>query len=76
MLAVMFVVGVYAVDIPDRPVPYAAYWIVVLGMVVWLCALAVKDMRHTRRVAARWRDEEAARGVPQASAARSTNAGT
>jgi len=56
--AVMFAVGAYAVDIPDRPGPYAVYWIVLLGMVVWLSALAVKDVRHTRRIVREWRERE------------------
>ncbi|MBI1827093.1 MAG: hypothetical protein HY287_14445 [Planctomycetes bacterium] len=56
--AVMFAVGAYAVDIPDRPGPYAVYWIVLLGMVVWLGVLAVKDVRHTRRIVQQWRDSE------------------
>jgi len=59
VLAVMFVAGVYVVDIPDRPVPYAAYWIVMMGLVVWLCTLAVKDALHTRRMVNRWREERA-----------------
>jgi sterol desaturase/sphingolipid hydroxylase (fatty acid hydroxylase superfamily) len=57
LLAVMFVAGVYVVDIPDRPLPYAVYWIIMLGMVVWLCALAVKDAMHTRRTYSLWRKE-------------------
>lgn len=57
-LSIMFVVGVWAVDIPDKPVPYAAYWIIMLGLTVWLCVLAVKDAFHTRRVYDRWRAEK------------------
>lgn len=58
VVAVMFAVGAYLVDIPDRPGPYAVYWIVLMGMVVWLGFLAVKDVRHTRRVVRKWRAEE------------------
>lgn len=50
VVAIMFVLGAYVVDIPDRPWPYAIYWAVILGMVMWLGALAMKDLRHTRRV--------------------------
>ncbi|MCO6439088.1 MAG: hypothetical protein J5J06_18500 [Phycisphaerae bacterium] len=50
VISVMFVVGIYVVDIPDRPRPYAAYWAVMLGMVLWLCVLAVRDVLYTRRV--------------------------
>jgi quinol-cytochrome oxidoreductase complex cytochrome b subunit len=64
VLAVMFVVGIYAVDIPDRPVPYAIFWIIILGMVVWLCFLAVKDAVHTRRCYQRWKREERLSGFP------------
>ena len=55
LLAVMFVIGVYAVDIPARPVPYAIYWIIILGLVVWLFALAVRDVMYTRQLVQRWR---------------------
>ena len=55
LLSVMFVAGVYAVDIPDRPVPYAVYWIIMLGLVVWLFALAVRDVMYTRKLIQRWR---------------------
>lgn len=49
VLAVMFVIGVYVVDVPQRPAPYALYWLVMLGLVVWLFGLVVKDVAHTRR---------------------------
>jgi hypothetical protein len=58
VLALMFVAGVYVVDIPDRPRPYAIYWIIMLGLVVWLCALALKDALHTRRTYRRWQHEK------------------
>ena len=50
VVAVMFVLGAFLVDIPDRPWPYAIYWAVILGMVMWLAILAVKDLRHTRQI--------------------------
>lgn len=55
VMAVMFVLGVYVVDIPDRPLPYAVYWIIMLGLVIWMCLLAVRDALHTRRTLQRWR---------------------
>jgi hypothetical protein len=58
VVAVMFVVGIYVVDIPDRPVPYAIFWLIMLGMVVWLCYLAVKDALHTRRTFKTWRKQQ------------------
>lgn len=54
VMAVMFVLGVYVVDIPDRPLPYAVYWIIMLGLVVWMCVLAVRDAIHTRKTLRRW----------------------
>ncbi len=57
LLAVMFVIGIYAVDIPDRPIPYALYWIIMLGLVVWLFTLAVRDVVYTRTLIRRWREE-------------------
>ena len=50
----MFVLGVYLVDVPDRPRAYAAYWIIMMGLVVWLCGLAVRDMLYTRRLLREW----------------------
>lgn len=58
LLSVMFVVGVWVVDIPEKPVPYAAYWLIMLAMTMWLCVLAVKDAFHTRRVYDQWRAEK------------------
>ena len=49
VLAIMFVVGVYVVDVPQRPTPYALYWLVMLVLVVWLLGLVIKDVAHTRR---------------------------
>lgn len=57
VMAVMFVAGVYVVDIPDKPLPYAIYWIIMLALVVWMCLLAVQDALHTRRTLRRWRAE-------------------
>jgi hypothetical protein len=74
LISVMFVVGVWVVDIPEKPVPYAVYWIIMLGLTVWLCVLAVKDAFHTRRVYDQWRTEKynevetrvsQARGIPK-----------
>ncbi len=47
VVAVMFVLGVYLVDIPDHPRAYALYWTIILGLLLWLCALAVKDVKYT-----------------------------
>ncbi len=49
LIAVMFVLGIYVVDIPDHPRTYAAYWAVMLLLQFWLCLLALKDVRYTRR---------------------------
>jgi len=57
LLSVMFVVGVYVVEIPERPIPYAVYWIIMLGLVVWLFTLAVRDVMYTRKLVEHWRRE-------------------
>ena len=59
LLAVMFVLGVYVVDVPDNPRVYLAYWTVMMGLVLWLCVLATKDIFYTRRIIARRRDGKA-----------------
>ena len=55
LLAVMFVLGVYVVDIPDNPRTYATFWLVMMGLVMWLCVLATWDVFYTRRMIARRR---------------------
>lgn len=50
LLSVMFVLGVALVDIPDHPRAYAAYWLIILVLVVWLCVLAVRDLAFTRQL--------------------------
>ena len=54
VVAVMFVVGVTAVDIPERPRAYAAYWLVILVLLLWLCCLALKDVLYTRHLLVEW----------------------
>lgn len=73
VLSVMFVVGVWLVDIPDHPVPYAAYWVIILGLTVWLCVLAVLDAFHTRRVFDQWRAEKYNEVESQVAQARGTS---
>lgn len=55
LISVMFVLGIYVVDIPDRPVPYAIYWLIMLGLVVWLFVLALRDIMYTRGLVRQWR---------------------
>lgn len=57
LISVMFVLGIYIVDKPQRPVPYAIYWIIMLCLVVWLFVLAVRDIMYTRQLVQRWRLE-------------------
>ena len=57
LVSVMFVLGVYLVDIPDHPRTYAAFWAVLMGLVVWLCLLGLRDVRHTRKILRRRRAE-------------------
>jgi phosphatidylglycerophosphate synthase len=49
VLAVMFVGGVYLMEPENSPKVYLAYWGIMLLLVVWLFALAFKDLLHTRR---------------------------
>ena len=53
LLGVMFILGVYVVDIPDHPRVYLAYWTVMMGLVMWLCLLATRDIIFTRKLIAR-----------------------
>jgi len=55
VVAVMFVLGVYLVDEPQHPRTYAAFWLVMMVLVVWLCGLALKDVLYTRQLIERWR---------------------
>ncbi len=64
VLGVMFILGVYVVDVPDHPRVYLAYWTVMMGLVMWLCVLATKDILYTRKLIARRRDGRAVRGKP------------
>ena len=57
VISVMFVLGIYVVDIPDRPIPYAIYWLIILGLVIWLFVLALRDIMYTRQLVRRWRAE-------------------
>lgn len=66
LVSVMFVVGVYTVDTPDHPRVYAAFWAVIMGLVLWLCGLAIKDLRYTNRKIAEWRAQRAKLEVPRA----------
>lgn len=52
LLSIMFVVGAHAIDVPDRWRSYAAFWILMLILLLWLCGLALRDLWHTRRLLA------------------------
>ncbi|UCE59213.1 MAG: hypothetical protein JSU63_17435 [Phycisphaerales bacterium] len=56
LLSVMFVLGVYVVDVPDHPRVYAAFWTVMLVLVMWLMVLAARDLLHTRKIVAHWHE--------------------
>ena len=58
VLAIMFVLGIYFVDMPHRAGLFAIYWMIMLALVLWLCYLAIKDIVHTRRIIADWRDAD------------------
>lgn len=48
-------VGINALDPLSGPRQFGYYWLIVLFMVMWLCALALADIRQTLRVHRRWR---------------------
>lgn len=50
LVSVMFVLGVYLVDIPEHPRTYATYWLLIMVLVLWACGLAVKDVWYTHRM--------------------------
>lgn len=55
LLAIMFPVGAFVVDIPDHPRAYAAYWVLIMALVLWLGVLAIKDVLYTREMMKRLR---------------------
>ena len=48
-------VGIMALDPLSGPRQFGYYWLLVLLMVMWLCGLALADIRQTLRVHRRWR---------------------
>ncbi len=50
LLGVMFPLGAYLLDDHPRPKVYASYWSVMMVLVLWLCALALRDVAHKRKV--------------------------
>jgi hypothetical protein len=60
VLAVMFLVGDYVFDVAtavQRPIAFTMYWLVMMGLVGWLCFLAVRDVAYTRRMISVWKAE-------------------
>ena len=48
-------VGVSVLDPLSGPRQFGYYWLIVLFMVIWLCGLALADVRQTLCVHRRWR---------------------
>ena len=48
-------VGINFLDPLSGPRQFGYYWLIVLLMVLWLCGLALADIRQTFRVHRRWR---------------------
>ncbi len=48
-------VGMNSLDPLGGPRQFGYYWLIVLLMVMWLCGLALADIRQTLRVHRRWR---------------------
>ena len=56
LIAVMFALGMF-IDPKNHPGKYLIYWSIILLLVVWLCALAIRDILFTRRLIAEWKAE-------------------
>ena len=56
--AVMFVAGISLLDERSSPRLGLIYWGVISIMVLWVCLLAMKDMRYTYRVITQRRAEQ------------------
>ena len=52
LATVMFILGVCLLDEKRGRTGFMLYWFVELGLTLWLCVLAFKDLRHTRRLTA------------------------
>lgn len=48
----MFILGVCLLDERRGRTGFLLFWFVELVLLLWLCALAAKDVRYTRRLAA------------------------
>ena len=48
-------VGINFLDPLSGPRQFGYYWLIVLFMVMWLCGLALADIRQTLRVHRQWR---------------------
>lgn len=59
LIAVMYIVGISRLNAEASPRTFILYWITILLLVLWLCALALKDLLYTRATIARWRAGEA-----------------
>lgn len=55
VVSLMFVAGLYLVDVYAFAAWYALYWLVLLFLVLWLCVLAVRDVLYTRHLIERQR---------------------
>ena len=68
LVSVMFVLGVYLVDIPEHPKTYATFWLVIMVLVLWACGLAVKDVWYTHRMVKSRRSERLSSALLNSSA--------
>lgn len=55
LISIMFVAGLYALNRDTPGKVFFAYWLILALLLMWLCALAVKDMAYTRKVLAAYR---------------------
>ena len=52
--------GVNYLEPLRAPAQFVYYWMVVLLLVLWICVLALSDVRQTVRVHRRWRRQRSA----------------
>jgi len=54
-ISVMFLAGLLWLDPKQKPITFLAYWAIILLLLLWLCALAIRDILFTRKLIAEWK---------------------
>lgn len=56
IIALMFILGL-RINPKSHPREFLGFWCIVLVLLFWLCALAIRDILYTRKRAAHWAAE-------------------